>query len=119
MLNFYRRFLPHAAATQSPLHALLAGQRPRGSHSIDLTPALSQAFEECKASRSREAMLSHPDGAAPIALVTDYSTTAMGAVLQQRRQHTWQPLALFSKKLSTAHRSIAPKTESCWPSTRL
>ena len=107
MLNFYRRFLPHAAATQAPLHALLAGPRTRGSHSIDWTPALSQAFEECKVSLSRVAMLSHPDGAAPIALVTDASTTAMGAMLQQRRQNTWQPLAFFSKKLSTAQQKYS------------
>jgi hypothetical protein len=27
MLNFYRRFLPHAAATQAPLHDALSGPR--------------------------------------------------------------------------------------------
>jgi hypothetical protein len=101
MLNFYRRFLPHAAATQAPLHALLAGPRIKGPQSITCTPALSQAFEECKASLSRAAMLGHPDVAAPIALVTDASTTAMGAVLQQRTQKTWQTLAFFSNKIST------------------
>jgi hypothetical protein len=47
-------------------------------------------------------MLAHPDCLAPIALVTDASTTAMGAVLQQWVQNAWQPLALFSKKMSTA-----------------
>jgi len=31
MLNFYRRFLPDAAATQAPLHALLAGPRTKRS----------------------------------------------------------------------------------------
>jgi len=102
MLNFYRRFLPHAAATQAPLHALLAGPRAKGSQPINWTPALNQTFEECKASLSQAAMLAHPDGAAPIALVTDSSTTAMGAVLQKWRQDSWRPLAFFSKKLSTA-----------------
>jgi hypothetical protein len=71
MFNFYRRFLPHAAATQASLDALLAGPRTKGSQSITWTPALSQAFEECKASLSRAAMLAHPDVAAPIVLVTD------------------------------------------------
>jgi hypothetical protein len=42
-------------------------------------------------------MLAHPDGAALTALVTDTSTTAMGAILQQRSQDAWQPLAFFSK----------------------
>jgi len=98
MLNFYHRSLPHAAATQAPLHTLLTGPRTKGSQSINWMPALSQAFKECKASLSRAAMLAHPDGAAPIALVTDISTTAIGAVLQQQTQNTWQPLAFFSKK---------------------
>jgi hypothetical protein len=35
MLNFDRRFLPHAAATQAPLYALLAGPRTKGSQPID------------------------------------------------------------------------------------
>ena len=107
MLNFYRRFLPHAAATQAPLHTLLAGPRTKGSQSINWTPVLRQAFEECKASLSRAAMIAHPDVAAPIALVTDASTTAMGAVLQQRTQNTWQPLAFFSKKMSTAQQKYS------------
>jgi len=37
-----------------------------------------------------------------LALVTEASTTAMGAVLQQRAQSAWQPLAFFSRKLSLA-----------------
>jgi len=102
MLNLYHRFLPHAAATQAPLHALLAGPRTKGSQSINWIPALSQAFEECKASLLRAAMLADPDGAASIALMTYDSTTAMGAVLQQWTQNTWQPLAFFLKKMSTA-----------------
>ena len=39
-----------------------------------------------------------------LALVTDTSTTAMGAVLQQRAQDGWQPLAFFSRKLSPTRR---------------
>ena len=73
MLNFYRRFLLDAAATQAPLHALLAGPRTKLSQTITWTPAFSQSFEECKVSLSRAAMLAHPDGTAPIALVTDAS----------------------------------------------
>ena len=107
MLNFYRRFLPHTAATQAPLHALLTGPRTKGSQPVTSTPALSQAFEECKASLSHAAMLAHPDGAAPIAFVTDASTTDMGAVLQQRARNAWQPLAFFSRKMSTAQQKYS------------
>ena len=71
MLNFCCRFLPHAAATQAHLHALLAGPRTKDSQSINWTPELIRAFEKCKASLSRATMLAHPDETAPIALVID------------------------------------------------
>jgi len=99
-------FLPPIPAQRSchafPLHALLGGPRTKGSQHINWTPALSQAFEECKTRVSQAATLAHPDGALPIALVTDASTTAMGAVLQQQTQDSWRPLTFFSKKMSTA-----------------
>jgi cleavage and polyadenylation specificity factor subunit 1 len=50
MLNFYRRFLSHAAATQAPLHDVLSDPRVKGSNPITWTPELLKAFEECKAS---------------------------------------------------------------------
>jgi cleavage and polyadenylation specificity factor subunit 1 len=46
--------------------------------------------------------LAHPNPSAPLALVTDASTSAIGAVLQQRVDNAWQPLAFFSKKLNPA-----------------
>jgi cleavage and polyadenylation specificity factor subunit 1 len=65
------------------------------------TLVLHKAFEECKASLSRATLLVHPDPSALLALVTDASTSAMGAVLQQRVDNAWQPLA-YSKKLNLA-----------------
>jgi cleavage and polyadenylation specificity factor subunit 1 len=106
MLNFYRRFLPHAATTQAPLHDVLAGPRVKGSHPITWTMELKTAFDECKVSLSRAAMLAHPDSTATLALVTKASTTAMGAVLQ-RVLNAWQPLAFFSRKLSPAQQKYS------------
>jgi hypothetical protein len=51
-------------------------------------------------------LLSFPDGTAPFALVTDTSTMAMGAVLQQRTKDTWQPRTI-SKKMSTAQKKYS------------
>jgi hypothetical protein len=34
ILNFYRRFIPHAAAIQAPLHDVLSGPKVKGSHLI-------------------------------------------------------------------------------------
>jgi hypothetical protein len=47
MLNFYRRFLPHTAACQAPIHDVLSGPRVNGSHPINWTPDLHRAFDEC------------------------------------------------------------------------
>jgi len=101
-LNFYRRFLPNAASIQAPFHDVLSGTKAKGSHPVTWTEALVAAFDECKASLSRAALLVHPNPTAPLALITDASTTAMGAVLQHRVQGVWQPLTIFSRKLSPA-----------------
>jgi hypothetical protein len=98
MLNFYRRFLPHAAATQAPLHDVLSGPRVKGSQLITWTPELLKAFEECEASLSHVNLLAYPDPSAPLAPVTDGSTFAMSAVLQQLVENAWQSLVFFSKK---------------------
>ena len=118
MLNFYRRFIPKAATAQAPLHNVLSGPKVKGSHPITWTPELHTAFEECKANLSQAAPLAHPDPAVPLALVTDASTTAMGAVLQQRVGDAWQPLAFFSRKLNSAQKSTAPTTGNFWRSTK-
>jgi cleavage and polyadenylation specificity factor subunit 1 len=54
---------------------------------------------EGKASLSRATLLAHPEPTAQLAVVTDASTTAMGAVLQHVN-NAWQPLAFFCKKLN-------------------
>jgi cleavage and polyadenylation specificity factor subunit 1 len=105
MLNFYRRFLPQAAATQAPLRDVISGPRLKGSHSVIWMPDLHRVFDECKASLSRATLLAHPDPSAPLTLVTDASTSAMGAVLHKRVK-AWQPLA-FSKKLSPAQQKYS------------
>jgi hypothetical protein len=44
MLNFYRRFLPNSAATQTPMHDVLSDSRIKGSHPIAWTPELLKAL---------------------------------------------------------------------------
>jgi hypothetical protein len=107
MLKFCRQFLPHAAATQAPLHGVLSGPRAKGSHPITWTPEFHKAFEEFKASLPSATLLAHPDPSAPLALITVASTSVMGALLQQRVQNVWQPLAFFSKKLNAAQQKYS------------
>lgn len=107
MVNFYRRFLPHAAQVQAPLNALLTGS-VKGSHPVDISGDSLSAFEACKKSLCDAALLAHPDPKATLALTTDASDTAIGAVLQQRKGNTWQPLAFFSRRLSPSQQKYSP-----------
>jgi len=81
MLNFYRRFLPHAATIQTTLHDALSCPKVKGSHPVTWEDALVAAFNVCKARLSQVALLVHPHPTAPLAFVTDASTNAMCAVI--------------------------------------
>lgn len=107
MVNFYRRFLPRSAAIQAPLNALLAGN-VKASHPVDISGDTLLAFDECKESLANAALLAHPDCQADLALVTDASDLAMGAVLQQYKNNVWEPLAFFSQKLSPSQQKYSP-----------
>lgn len=108
VINFYRRFVPNAAKLQAPLNAILAGPKIKGAHPVNMTPELLKAFEDIKTSLSNATLLAHPDPSAELAIVTDASDTAIGAVLQQRREANWEPLAFYSHKLNGAQRKYSP-----------
>lgn len=107
MLNFYRRFIPKAAKFQGPLNALLTGT-VKGQHPVEITGERLNAFNQCKTSLCNAVLLAHPDYHSKLALVTDASDLAMGAVLQQFKDEVWQPLAFFSRKLSPTQQNYSP-----------
>ena len=100
MVTFYHRFLPHAAALLKPLYQ--ARQGLCKTQKITWTTELTQAFERIKQQLAAATMLVHPKENAELALVTDASDVAVGAVLQQKHQDAWQPLAFFSRHLRKA-----------------
>jgi RNase H-like domain found in reverse transcriptase len=101
LFNFYRWFVPAAAAVIRPLTDALRGN-PAASAPVKWSAAMSAAFEALKAALAATTLLDHP-AAAELSLVTDASATHLGAVLQQKRPgSSWRPLAFFSRKLSDA-----------------
>jgi len=106
MINFYRRFIPRAAVTQAPLNDLLQGNA-KGRTPVTWNPAATKAFEECKEALAQATLLAHPKPDAPLAVFTDASDFAIGAVLQQRVDGAWQPLDFFSRKMSPAERKYS------------
>jgi hypothetical protein len=102
LFNFYRRFIPAAARLVLPLTRALRGG-PRGDHLLDWSAEMTAAFSAARKSLSSTAILEHPLPEAELSLVTDTSSTHVGAVIQQRRPgHAWCPLGFFSAQLDKA-----------------
>jgi transposase InsO family protein len=107
MLNFYRRFLPHAATVQAPLNKLLAGPKRTGRTPLPWSDDAEKAFVECKDSLANCTQLAHPRHDCPLSVVADASDTAIGGALQQLVDGSWQPLAFFTKRLSPAQQKYS------------
>lgn len=101
MINYYRRFIPHAAKFQASLVDAVASTNSKGAKPFPWTPELHEAFNACKQSLSTATLLQHPVNNAPLALFTDASSVHIGSCLQQQINGDWHPLAFFSKKLTT------------------
>ena len=106
MINYYRRFIPKAAHHLYPLFEALKN-KPK---SLVWTEACQTAFDAVKEALSSATLLHHPRHGAPLSVTTDASKFAIGAVLEQRGPKGWEPLAYFSKKLS----SESPNQQE-WP----
>jgi len=107
-INFYRRFIPETAKDQAALNGALKGPKTKGKTPIQWTAEMDTAFEKSKEGLARATLLAHPDPAAKLAVTTDASSTAIGAVIQQHTKEGWQPLAFLSKKLNNAQTKYSP-----------
>lgn len=106
MVNFYRRFIPHAADTMSPLNELLKSKEK----DVKWSDRSRQAFEETKAAIADAALLHHPQPGGRLILLTDASDVAVGAALNEAPDgkegdplvaDRLRPLSFFSRKLSS------------------
>ena len=106
LVNFYHRFVPSCAQTLQPLHDLLK-TAPKGTAPLTWTEPATIAFQAIKDALARATLLVHPQPNAPTCILTDASSTAVGAVLQQQIDDTWCPLAYFSRKLTPAQQKYS------------
>ncbi|GFV34052.1 retrovirus-related Pol polyprotein from transposon opus [Trichonephila clavipes] len=65
------------------------------------------AFQRCKQALADAALLAHPSPSAPLALHVDASDYAIGGALHQVVDSELQPLAFFSRKLTTSEKSCS------------
>ena len=104
MVNYYRRFIRQAAHHLFFLFECL-GNKPK---KLQWDKNMELSFDAIKTALSNAAMLAHPDSKLPLAITSDASDVAIGAVLEQRGPKGWEPLAFFSKKLSTSQQKWPP-----------
>nr|VZH96746.1 unnamed protein product [Spirometra erinaceieuropaei] len=97
LLDYYRRFIPHCAATLDPLTDLLKSK----AKPIELPPAAHSAFEANRKALADATLLHHlsSNPHAQLILTIDASNSAVGTVLHQLVNNQLQPLAFFSQKL--------------------
>lgn len=100
MVNFFRRFLPHAAETQIPLFSCMPGNIKNDHTPINWTQELLEAFNKCKTDLANATLLAHPNPKAKISLHVDASDLALGGVVLQWNENQWQPLSFYSQKLT-------------------
>lgn len=100
MINFYRKFLPHAVNNQMILQSLIQGNVKNDKRKILWTPETETAFEKCKQELTDNTFLAYPVPGAPLSMHVDASDKAIGAVLHQLVDEQLQPLGFFSQKLS-------------------
>ena len=100
MVNFYHRFIPRAAQLMQPL-------KGKPTHAVDWTEDRDKAFADTKAALAQATMLAHPSATASIAITSDASDYAVGAVYEQWVGGAWQPLAFFSRQLRANERKYS------------
>ncbi|GFW76074.1 retrovirus-related Pol polyprotein from transposon opus [Trichonephila clavipes] len=109
LLNFYRRFLPKAAEEQYLLSEFLKGYKgKKDSKPLNWSSEAITAFQRCKQALADAALLAHPSSpSAPLALHVDASDYAIGGALHQVVDSELQPLAFFSRKLTSSEKSYS------------
>jgi len=101
MINFYHRFLPNIAKTQTSLQEVLKDQKKNSQAPVNWTPDRRAAFKKLKDELANATPLAFPNPPAQFIVQTDASGSAIGVVLQQRHDQAWQSLHFFSRKFST------------------
>ena len=104
MVNYYRRFVRSAAHHMCHLFEALAGKPKK----LVWNDKLQYSFDSIKQALANATLLHHPDSSLPLAVTTDASDVAIGGVIEQRGPEGWEPLAFYSKKLSTGQQAWCP-----------
>ena len=114
MINFYHRFISHAASLLLPLHCALQKSTPR--QVLSWTAEMDNAFTSIKAALSEATMLSpNPRHIFPLPLMPP--NKQLGQYLSSMCKEYGNPLPSSANDFVRPRRSIALSIESCWGCT--
>ncbi|GFX17255.1 retrovirus-related Pol polyprotein from transposon opus [Trichonephila clavipes] len=88
------------------LSEFLKGSKGKDSKPLNWSSEAITAFQRCKQALA-DAALAHPSPSAPLALHVDASDYAIGGALHQVVDSELQPLAFFSRKLTSSEKSYS------------
>lgn len=83
LINWYRRFIPHAAELLTPLSNMISGHGKNSQHKIQWNTEAERAFEGVKQILTSEPILAMADYTKPFKIYSDASLTAGSAILTQ------------------------------------
>ena len=106
MIQYYNRFIPKAADFLAPLNDMLRGN-VKNSNKLSWSAKSETAFVDSKTLLASSSLLVYPDSLSPVAIFTDVSDAAIGAVLQIKRNGVWCPVAFFSQRLDKTQSKYA------------
>ncbi|GFW36377.1 retrovirus-related Pol polyprotein from transposon opus [Trichonephila clavipes] len=90
-----------------PKTALTTPWGKKDSKPLNWSSEAITAFRRCKQALADAALLAHPSPSAPLALHVDASDYAIGGALHQVVDSELQPLAFFSRKLTSSEKSYS------------
>ena len=87
-----------------PLHNLVTEGNKAKINIIKWTQEAEEAFNIVRLKFTEKTLITHYNKVAKISLAVDASGVAVGSVLQQLNGNIWEPLAYFSRKLSSTEK---------------
>ena len=99
--NFYRRFIKDFSKIARPLNRLT------GNVEWQWGEEERKAFEGLKEAVKTFPVLAVPTDEDPFRVESDASDFAVGAILSQKQEGKWRPIAYFSQSMSQAERNYA------------